>query len=185
MLDSRPIRSTRPSRRTFALFLLVLASALLASLGTGCGDSGTKVEPEPDPEPGANAEPGVVHTPPSGATQVNVALAEFSVAPDPATAPAGEVYFLAANGGAEAHELVVIKSDLTPDALPNDDGRVPEDDVDFIGEIEPFAGASDASIVFDLEPGAYVLICNIVEEEASGNTESHYLEGMYAAFTVE
>jgi len=165
------------------MFLLALAAALLASIG--CGDSGTKVEPEPDPEPGANADPGAVSTPPLGSTLVSIALTEFSVVPDPATAPAGEVYFLATNAGAEAHELVVIKSDLAPDALPNGEGRVPEDEVDFIGEIEPFAAGSDASIVFELEQGAYVLICNIVEEEASGNTESHYLEGMHAAFTVE
>ena len=184
MLDSRPIRSTQPNRLAGLVFFVLLGGALLASLGVACG-SGTKVEPEPDPEPGANAEPGVVQTPPPGATQVNVTLSEFILTPDVATALAGQVYFLATNAGGEAHEMVVIKTDLAPDQLPNDDGRVPEDDVDMIGEIEPFAPGSEASIVFDLEPGQYALICNIVEEEAGGKSESHYLEGMYAAFTVE
>lgn len=184
MLDLRRIRSTHPNHLAGLVFLVLLGGALLASLGVACGGSGTKVEPEPDPEPGANAEPGVVLTPPPGATQVNVKLSEFTLTPDVATAPAGQVYFLATNTGGEAHEMVIIKSDLAPAALPNDDGRVPEDEVDMIGEIEPFAPGSDASVAFDLERGSYVLICNIVEEE-DGGTESHYLKGMHAAFTVE
>jgi uncharacterized cupredoxin-like copper-binding protein len=167
------------------LTLLVLATTLIASLAIACGDGGTEVEPEPDPEPESEAPAGVVLTPPPGATEVNVTLSEFILAPDVESVPAGEVYFLATNAGGEAHEMVVVKSDLAPDALPNDDGRVPEDEVDMIGEIEPFAPGSDASVAFDLEPGKYVLLCNIVEEEASGKTESHYLEGMYTGFTVE
>jgi hypothetical protein len=181
MKDFRLVRSARP-RRVAALLWVVLASALLASLA--CGGAGTKVEPVPDPEPGADAAPGVLRTPPAGATQVAVALTEFEVAPDQTSVAAGQVYFLATNSGREPHELVVIRTDLPADALPVEDGRVPEDEVDMIGEIEPFAAGSSASAVFGLEPGGYVLICNIVEEEGGG-TESHYLEGMRAAFTVQ
>jgi hypothetical protein len=38
--------------------------------------------------------------------------------------------------------------------------------------------------LLDLEPGSYVLICNIAEGE-EGELESHYEEGMRTAFIVE
>src|SRR3972149_10925355 len=110
------------SRFARLLFLLVLGAALTALLGVACG-GGTKVDPEPDPEPGANAEPGIVQTPPPGATQVNVEMSEFTLTPDVATAPSGQVYFLATNAGGEAHEGVVIKTDLAPGQPPHHGGR--------------------------------------------------------------
>jgi hypothetical protein len=39
-------------------------------------------------------------------------------------------------------------------------------------------------MTFDLAPGNYVFICNLVEEE-DGVLESHYQLGMSVAFTVE
>ena len=185
MKDFGLVRSTRPTHATALLFALVLAAALIATLSMACG-GGTKVEPVPDPEPGT-PEAGVVHTPPPGATTVAVTLSEWSIATDHPTLAAGDVYFLATNAGGEAHEMVVIKSDLAPDALPETDGKVPEEDVDLIGEIEPFSPGSKASTVLELEPGNYVLICNIVNEEGHGEHDepSHYLQGMYTTFTVE
>jgi uncharacterized cupredoxin-like copper-binding protein len=175
------------------LTLLIGSSAVLA----GCGDDddsgggGVTVlspESEPDPEADPDPEAGAV-TPeprPDDATEVDVTLTEFAIEPSATSAPAGNVYFLVANDGPnDPHEFVVIKSDLAPDALPVEDGKVPEDEVDFIDEIEPFAVGSTGSITLDLEAGSYVLICNIVEVEADGKIESHYEEGMRAAFTVE
>ena len=175
------------SHRLGPLRVLLLLAVLIASLGAACGISTTKVEPvpDPDPQPGRAAEPGSVQTPPPDAQVIEVSLNEWSVAPSRATVQAGLIYFLASNKGAEPHELVVIRTDLPHDQLPVDDGRVPEDDVDMIGEIEPFAPGSEASAVFDLTPGEYVLICNILEEEESGKVESHYQEGMHTAFTVQ
>ena len=170
-------------RRT-AIFGLVFIAAI-AMLAAACGGGDTKVAPEPDPDPGANAAPGNVEDPPAGATQVDVQLVEFKVVPDPESVPAGTIYFLAGNNGGEAHELVIVRSDVAPGDLPvGDDGRIPEDEIDLVDEIEPFSAGSDASIALDLEPGAYVLLCNIAEEEG-GEIESHYQKGMFAAFTVE
>jgi uncharacterized cupredoxin-like copper-binding protein len=176
----------RVSTRILPTYFAIALLSALALFAAACG-GGDTVEPVPDPEPEAeDIEPGVVSTPPPNAAIVNVTLAEFSITPDNASVAAGPVYFLASNDGAEPHELVVIRSDAAPGDLPVDeDGRVPEDEVSMVGEIEPFAAGSDASIVFDLQPGNYVLICNIVEEEASGELESHYQEGMTTAFTVE
>jgi hypothetical protein len=142
--------------------------------GTGTGSaSGTGEFPE-----------GVVEPKPEGATQVDVTLTEWSVTPGEGSAPAGEIYFLASNEGVDPHELVVVKSDLDPADLPVEDGAVVEDELDFRGEIEGFASGTQASGVFDLEAGRYVLFCTIVEEE-DGELESHYELGMHTAFTVE
>ena len=144
--------------------------------GTGSGTgtaSGTGEFPE-----------GVVEPKPQGATQVDVTLTEWSVTPTPTSAPAGEIYFLASNEGEDPHELVVVKSDLDPADLPVEDGAVVEDELDFRGEIEGFASGTQASGVFDLEAGRYVLFCTIVEE-VNGELESHYELGMHTEFTVE
>jgi phosphonate transport system substrate-binding protein len=148
---------------------------------TGGGAAGPQAQPDPEPE----AQQTTPEPPPAGATQVAVGLSEWAISAEPATVSAGEVYFLVTNTGAEAHEFVVIRSDAAPDALPVVDGQVPEDEVDMLGEIEPFAPGAQASIVFDLAPGSYVFICNIVEKEESGELESHYEEGMATSFAVE
>jgi len=164
--------------------------ALLAGLlvvafagAVACGDD------DEDEEPEATATRPVAESPGAGgdgAAVVNVELREFQIITDVDSAPAGEVTFRAENSGPEdEHELVIIKSDLEPDALPTaEDGSVPEDEVDLIDEIEPFAVGDTEEITVDLEPGSYVLICNIVEEE-DGETEAHYQLGMRTAFTVE
>jgi uncharacterized cupredoxin-like copper-binding protein len=127
----------------------------------------------------------VVETRPADATQVDVTLQEWSVQPGEASVAAGSVYFLAENVGPDhPHEFVIIRTDLAPDALPVEDGAVPEDEVDIVDEIEPFAPGSSASITVDLEAGSYVLICNITEE-MDGEVMSHYELGMFAPFTVE
>jgi len=130
--------------------------------------------------------PGTVSPAPDGATEVAVTLAEWSVTPQVTTAAGPLIYFLAENvGPADPHELVIVRSDAPVEELPTDErGFVPEDEVDFIGEVEAFAPGTSASGTFELEPGRYILFCNIVEFE-DGEWESHYLEGMRVAFTVE
>ena len=184
--------------RRIAIPLLILAAlfGLTAVSFAACGDDddgGVEVidgepdpEADPDPEAEGTVEPGVVGVKPGDATQVEATLREFAIDVTPKSVAPGSVYFLVENAGpADPHEFVIIKTDLAPDALPvGDDGRVPEDDVEMIDEIEPYAPGSSASITVDLEAGAYVLICNIAEEE-DGELESHYQLGMRTAFTVE
>ena len=80
----------------------------------------------------------------------------------------------------------MIRSELAPDSLPtNEDGKVPEEEIDLIDEIEPFAAGTTEEIRLDLEAGSYVLICNIVEFPPNEEPESLYLQGMYTSFTVE
>ena len=192
-------------RWTFALLAAVAALALLLS---ACGDDDEEEDEhggmamatgtaEHDGMAMATGEAagghdahddtaaGVVHPKPAGATEVRVTLAEWTLELSVSRVAAGDIYFLVDNLGPEhPHEFVIIRSDLAADALPTiHDGSVPEDAVELVGEIEEFASASSASMVFNLTAGKYVLICNVVETE--GDLESHYREGMRAVFVVE
>jgi len=121
-----------------------------------------------------------------GGGTVEITLQEFAIAASPSSVAAGEVTFEAENvGPADLHEVVVIRTDLAPDALPtNADGSVDEggEGVEAIDEIEEFPVGETQSMTLDLEAGSYVLICNIYDADEQ---EAHYQEGMRLAFTVE
>jgi uncharacterized cupredoxin-like copper-binding protein len=155
----------------------MLLTVLVAGLAlVACGDE------EPSGAPATQAATTTART------TVEVTLQEFSVTPAPKSAPAGQVTFEAKNTGPkDPHELVVIKTDLAPDALPTtSEGKVDEKGaaIEAIGEIEEFKVGEARSKAFDLTAGSYVLICNVVEEE-NGKTEAHYQQGMRTGFTVE
>lgn len=120
---------------------------------------------------------------------VAVTLQEFAVAADPASVPAGSVTFDVTNDGPDdVHEFVVIATDLGPTELPVDeDGAVEEggEGMEVVDEIEDIPVGESPSLTVDLEAGNYVLICNILQEEADGTLEAHYTEGMRTGFTVE
>jgi uncharacterized cupredoxin-like copper-binding protein len=122
-----------------------------------------------------------------GAAVVSVRLQEFAVIPAQASAPAGRVTFQARNNGPDHnHELVVIKTDLAQNALPTTaEGSVDENGagIDAIGEIEEFVPGETQEVTFALSPGAYVLVCNVVETH-EGMQFVHYKLGMHAAFRV-
>ena len=134
---------------------------------------------------GEPAGPGVVEDKAEGATEVDVTLREWEISTSTKTVAAGEIYFKVDNVGPEdAHEFVIVRTDLAPGDLPVEDGKVPEDQIDIVDEIEPFTPGSSASIAVDLEPGSYVFICNVADVQ-DGEVESHYQLGMRTAFTVE
>ena len=120
---------------------------------------------------------------------VAVSLQEFAISADPASAPAGSVTFDVTNDGPDdVHEFVVIATDLGPTELPVDeDGAVEEggEGMEVVDEIEDIPVGESPSLTVDLEAGNYVLICNILQEEAAGTLEAHYSEGMRTSFTVE
>jgi len=125
---------------------------------------------------------------PSGSTSVSVGLQEFAIAPSVASVPAGTLKFVAKNSGPDdIHEMVVLRTDLDPAALPVDkDGKADEeaDGITSIGETGDVAVGETKEASFDLAPGKYVLICNIVQTEPDGSIEAHYKVGMRTAFTV-
>lgn len=77
----------------------------------------------------------------------------------------------------EDHELLLVKTDLAPDALPMDkDGvRVDEDQLKGLKELGDVHPGKSRNTTLSLKAGKYLLFCN----EAG-----HFKAGMYATFTV-
>jgi hypothetical protein len=137
--------------------LLALAAALLAA----CGDTGEGGE-------------------------VNVTLREWAIETDKDSLPEGPVELTIENDGEEDHELVIVKTDIPPEDLPIlDDGSFDEDapDVDVEQEVEDVESGDRTGRTYELDPGAYVFLCNLVED-IEGTETSHFDRGMRAAFTV-
>lgn len=90
---------------------------------------------------------------------------------------AGELRFELDNADSVAHDFVLVKTDREGNALPTAGGAVDLASVgDIIGEIAAFEPGESAASTYNLEPGEYVLFCNI---------QGHYSGGMYYSLTVE
>jgi hypothetical protein len=103
-----------------------------------------------------------------GGATVNVLLSEFVVGGP--RQRLRDVTFAVTN---EARKRTSSSSKRPGRRRPADCGRT---------EIEDIEAGADGEVTANLEAGAYVLLCNIVEED---DGESHYAEGMHTAFTVE
>ena len=183
---------------------LLLATVLLM-LGTACGEaaesgssSTTPAASEPvAPVVSEPAAPVVSESASAPAASeassavpegtVHVLLSEWIVEPSPTTAAAGAVTFQADDQGGEEHEMVIVRAD-DPAALPTDaDGAVDEDQIpedDFIDEVEELEPGTQDEVTVTLDPGSYVLFCNITDTEDDGTVESHFANGMSTTFTV-
>jgi uncharacterized cupredoxin-like copper-binding protein len=145
-----------PHARARALAVLLVAALALGVAAVGCGSDSSTASTGP----------------------VGISLVEHKIVPSNTKAKAGTVTFDIRNDGTETHEFLVVKSDLDPKALPLDeDGAVDEkgDGVEFIDERENIKPGGTAQLSVDLQPGSYVLLCNL---------ENHYSMGMVTAFIV-
>lgn len=107
---------------------------------------------------------------------VRATVTDTAIALDHPSVSAGQVVFNVKNTGTVVHELVVIKTTLAPDKIPADvdePGKVHEEGSK--GESGDIEAGKTASFTLNLDPGAYVLICNEV---------GHYAIGMRIAFEV-
>ncbi len=97
-----------------------------------------------------------------------------------ATIPAGEVTFKAVNSSTDiVHEMVVAALPDMAVGLPyeEDIARVNEDvDGANLGEVAELEPGEAGSLTIRLQPGTYVLYCNIA---------GHYASGMWTLLTVE
>jgi uncharacterized cupredoxin-like copper-binding protein len=99
---------------------------------------------------------------------------------------AGSITFNFKNNGVMLYEFVVRKTVKKADGLPlNADGEVSEDapeltevgDPSEVAEIK--SGSSDKTLTVTLQPGHYVIFCNLHVEELL-----HYQKGMHVDLTV-
>ena len=137
-------------------YLPTLAAALL--IATACSGS-----------------PGTVPTGAPGDGTIVTTEKDFGIGLEETSTPAGSTTFDITNDGPSTHEFVVLKTDLAEDALPVDGSTVDEANLDLVDEAEDIAPGVGTSLTVDLEPGSYVVICNV---------EGHYAAGMHAALTV-
>ena len=119
--------------------------------------------------------------------QVDVALSDFTnpmdwaVTVSTAVVGAKKVKFNVTNVSLSAgipHEFVVIKTDLAPDQLPrriDNPNAADESQLQVIARTNRLLPGETVRLKLALEPGNYVLICNI---------GGHYNAGMYTAFRV-
>jgi hypothetical protein len=149
-----------PRRYTPLLFSLLVALGLFAA-SVACGSNND------------------VH-------KVTVTLKDGSITVDPPSVPKGPVEFTIKNEGQKKHDLLIIKTSTAPDKLPTQsDGSVDKGgaDVDVKHEVPEIDGGDDTSRTYDLDPGTYVLVSNVVQD-ANGVKTADYSSGMNAAFTV-
>jgi hypothetical protein len=143
-----------------------------SATGTG-GGSGTGVAGGECEE--AGDDPGLA-----------VTLDEWSIVSDEDELASGPVRFLASNRGEIAHELYVVQ---TPnlESLPLDGDRGIDEEAlqpgQILAEIEEVPPGKTCALEVDLEPAAYVLLCNIADE-GENQVRSHFLRGMRARVKV-
>jgi uncharacterized cupredoxin-like copper-binding protein len=123
---------------------------------------------------------GSTHGGGGGAEVVSVNERDFSIAASPKVLQAGDVVFRDDNHGPDAHELIVARAPDTPGIqLPfrSDGLTVSEEQLKraIVGALEPGEAGSVRELHVRLEPGRYVLFCNMA---------GHFMAGMSAVVTV-
>jgi uncharacterized cupredoxin-like copper-binding protein len=142
------------SRRTFTGLALAVVAVMVAA---ACGGGG-------------------------GGNEVRVTEKDFSITLNKSSMKTGEITFSVKNDGPSVHEFVIFDTDLAADQLPTtqDENGVEIVDeegegVSAVDEIEDIAVGSTQELKVTLEPGTYVMICNL---------PAHYQQGMRTSFTV-
>lgn len=155
----------------------VLAVLALGAVATGCGDSDDTSSSPSESAEEAETEATTTAPPAAGGETLDIKMNEYNFIPKDAKAKSGTVTIDADNVGKLAHELVLAKSDADPAKLPtSSNGEVDEEALDVVGEAPDVAPGETGSFSADLEPGSYVMICNL---------PGHYASGMYGSLTVK
>jgi uncharacterized cupredoxin-like copper-binding protein len=96
----------------------------------------------------------------------------------PQTMPAGEITFEVTNASKNLeHEMIVAPVKDPNQPLPYDESakRVDEDAAGSLGEVAELKPGKSGTLKLTLEPGKYILYCNI---------RGHYVLGMWTLITV-
>jgi hypothetical protein len=174
-----------PRRRPFSRHAIAVAVIPVAVLFVaGCAGTGDEVLAD-DLAAGCIDQ---VRGDGSGAVAVSVRLGEWFVAPSPRVVPAGPVALRVRNGGAEVHDLVVVRVDGPTGSglVRNSDGALDEAVLppgSVVSEIRGVPPGGRCSTILELPPGQYELVCNLVGT-TDDPTASHFAAGMVAPITV-
>ncbi len=170
------------------LFLACTLGAMLALTACGGQPPANPGAGSAKPTPAAEAKPTVaVEAKPTAkpvsagtgkATTVEVTVKNYVITPNVTEIPAGDVTFNVTNASADLeHEMVVVRTDQAPDALPYDQAtqKINEDALDALGEVSEMKPGTSGAVTINLTPGKYLLICNIL---------SHFKKGMATPIVV-
>jgi uncharacterized cupredoxin-like copper-binding protein len=110
--------------------------------------------------------------------RVDVGLSTFGMALSTKTVKPGKVTFMVKNNATDqTHEFVVAQTELPVDQIPinPDTHLIDEEQITVLGEVEDLDSGAIKPLTLELQPGRYVLLCNLA---------THYQSGMHAEFTV-
>jgi uncharacterized cupredoxin-like copper-binding protein len=158
--------------------LVVLVAGLTVLTLAGCSSSKSKTTSSG----GQSAGGGVTVTTAAasaGPTAVNVVGGEkpdgkYYLTVTPGSVKAGKTTITFKNVGTKVHEVVVLKTDTPAGNLEVGANHEVSEDAS-VGEDSETDPGKTKTTTIDLQPGSYVLVCNI---------ERHYEKGMYGALTV-
>jgi hypothetical protein len=119
-------------------------------------------------------------------TVVQVKLGEYSIIPDSDPVRAGRVVLEVRNSGPQKrHELVIVRGDAPPDGLPlTKDGAAELDGIEVVARVDAQEIGGAAPVDLTMEPGRYIMLCNLVDRAADGSLEAHYSLRMHSVLTV-
>jgi len=113
---------------------------------------------------------------PAPGSVIKADLSEWKI-DTPTHLKAGVYTYDISNTGAMEHEMLVMKTDLAPSALPMKNGDINEDALPPISDGDNIAPGKSQTRTIDLsKPGTYLFVCNI---------PGHFKEGMYTYVTVD
>lgn len=113
-----------------------------------------------------------------GAAGVDLSMATMGIKATPGTTKAGVVTFKVTNDSKDTvHEMIVMYLADPSQTLPylDDEKRVDEDKAGDKGEVSELDPGKSGSLTVNLQPGTYLLYCNV---------PGHYAAGMWTTVTI-
>ncbi len=119
-------------------------------------------------------------------TVVQVNLQDYTIVPDVDPVRTGRVVMEMRNSGPQkSHDMLMVRSDAKADGLPvREDGSVELDDLDVVAKVGTLEIGKSASVDLVLEPGRYILFCNLVDDAEDGSPQAHYKLRMHSVLTA-
>ncbi|WP_051324797.1 cupredoxin domain-containing protein [Candidatus Solirubrobacter pratensis] len=154
----------------------VAAAAVITLLAAGVAACGSSSDPSKDPAPSSTATSAAKQSsaPTVAGRSVTVDMRDFRFTPSDLTARAGKLTIKATNTGQQVHELVLVRTNAAPDAIPSKGGKASE--AGSVGEISERKPGASGTHTFNLTPGRYVFLCNV---------DGHYAAGMRGSLIVK